>query len=119
MALFLVLFAVGRTDLEKFKKMAQSFRQEFGNSSTEVVSFGGSGDNPVGNGGAGVLAADRSPSPLPTTTVFTEADQALAELLEHADAADLGAESNQRSPEVSRRGLLGVWLLVDRVGRPH
>lgn len=57
MALFLVLFAVGRTDIEKFKKLAESFRQEFGNGgSAEIVSVGtgSTGDTPL-EGGNGVL----------------------------------------------------------------
>ncbi|MEK7423098.1 MAG: flagellar motor protein MotB [Actinomycetota bacterium] len=57
MALFLVLFAVGRTDIEKFKKLAQSFREEFGNGgSAEIVSLGtgSTGDTPL-EGGTGVL----------------------------------------------------------------
>lgn len=62
MALFLVLFAMGRTDLEKFKKLAESFRSEFGGaSSTEVVSFGEGGTSPL-DGGDGVLSASVSPS---------------------------------------------------------
>ena len=57
MALFLVLFAVGRTDIEKFKKLAESFRQEFGGGgSAEIVSVGtgSTGDTPL-QGGQGVL----------------------------------------------------------------
>ena len=57
MALFLVLFAVGRTDIEKFKKLAESFREEFGNGgSAEIVSVGtgSTGDTPI-EGGNGVL----------------------------------------------------------------
>lgn len=57
MALFLVLFAVGRTDIEKFKKLAESFRHEFGNGgSAEIVSVGtgSTGDTPI-EGGNGVL----------------------------------------------------------------
>jgi chemotaxis protein MotB len=57
MALFLVLFAVGRTDIEKFKKLAESFREEFGNGgSAEIVSVGtgSTGETPI-DGGNGVL----------------------------------------------------------------
>jgi chemotaxis protein MotB len=57
MALFLVLFAVGRTDVEKFKKLAESFRKEFGNGgSAEIISVGtgSTGDTPI-QGGDGVL----------------------------------------------------------------
>ncbi|MGE0139079.1 MAG: flagellar motor protein MotB [Ilumatobacteraceae bacterium] len=57
MALFLVLFAVGRTDIEKFKKLAESFHKEFGNGgSAEIISVGtgSTGDTPL-EGGTGVL----------------------------------------------------------------
>jgi chemotaxis protein MotB len=57
MALFLVLFAVGRTDIEKFKKLAESFHKEFGNGgSAEIISVGtgSTGDTPL-EGGQGVL----------------------------------------------------------------
>jgi chemotaxis protein MotB len=66
MALFLVLFAIGRTDLEKFKKLAESFKQEFGNSSSEqIVTLGSSsstGDAPL-DGGNGVLANSGTDQP--------------------------------------------------------
>ena len=62
MALFLVLFAMGRTDLEKFKKLAESFRTEFGSSASgQVVSFGSGGTSPL-EGGDGVLDAMALPS---------------------------------------------------------
>lgn len=62
MALFLVLFAMGRTDLEKFKKLAESFRSEFGAApSGQVVSFGSGGTSPL-EGGDGVLDATALPS---------------------------------------------------------
>jgi chemotaxis protein MotB len=64
MALFLVLFAIGRTDLEKFKKLAESFRSEFGGGeSSQVVSIseGPSGDSPLG-GGEGVLDSNVMPA---------------------------------------------------------
>jgi chemotaxis protein MotB len=62
MALFLVLFAMGRTDLEKFKKLAESFRSEFGSSAGgQVVSFGSDGTSPL-EGGDGVLDAVALPS---------------------------------------------------------
>ena len=97
MALFLVLFAVGRTDLEKFKKLAASMRHEFGNSSTEVVDLGGSGDNPTGDGGAGILTADVSPSvpAASTTTTISPADQALGE----KEAAQAAANQEATSLE--------------------
>jgi chemotaxis protein MotB len=64
MALFLVLFAIGRTDLEKFKKLAESFREEFGGgSSSQVVSIseGQTGTSPL-DGGEGVLDANVMPA---------------------------------------------------------
>jgi chemotaxis protein MotB len=62
MALFLVLFAMGRTDLEKFKKLAESFRSEFGGAgNSQVVSFGQGGTSPL-DGGEGVLSASEMPS---------------------------------------------------------
>lgn len=83
MALFLVLFAVGRTDIEKFKKLAESFRQEFGNGgSAEIVSVdtGTTGDTPI-DGGNGVL---ESPGLLPTAeqvdAAIQQAEQSAAEV---------------------------------------
>jgi chemotaxis protein MotB len=83
MALFLVLFAVGRTDIEKFKKLAESFRQEFGNGgSAEIVSVGtgSTGDTPL-EGGNGVLD---NPNILPTEqqieTAIEQADKEAAEV---------------------------------------
>lgn len=65
MALFLVLFAIGRTDLEKFKKLAESFRSEFGGggASSQVVSIseGQTGTSPL-DGGEGVLDANVMPA---------------------------------------------------------
>lgn len=74
MALFLVLFAVGRTDIEKFKKLAEGFRQEFGNGgSAEIVSVGtgSSGDTPL-EGGDGVLD---NPEIVPSDAAIEEAIQ--------------------------------------------
>jgi len=102
MALFLVLFAVGRTDLEKFKKLAQSFRQEFGNSSTEVVDMGGSGQDATGDGGAGVLPIEVSPPPTAaTTTTLSPADEALGE----KQAAEQAAAAEADSLDEVRDGL--------------
>jgi chemotaxis protein MotB len=62
MALFLVLFAVGRTDLEKFKKLAEGFRAEFGGAGNSVViSSGGGGEGAI-DGGPGVLEAGARPN---------------------------------------------------------
>jgi chemotaxis protein MotB len=62
MCLFLVLFAIGRTDAEKSKLAAQSFRNAIGNGN--VVALGGSGDSPLTaglDGGQGILT---DPSPV-------------------------------------------------------
>lgn len=64
MALFLVLFAMGRTDLEKFKKLAESFRTEFGGAgSSQVVNIGEgqNGTSPL-DGGEGVLDSNVMPA---------------------------------------------------------
>ncbi len=64
MALFLVLFAIGRTDLEKFKKLAESFRSEFGggeSSQVVTISEGQTGPSPL-DGGEGVLDANVMPA---------------------------------------------------------
>ncbi|MCB0998723.1 MAG: flagellar motor protein MotB [Acidimicrobiales bacterium] len=64
MALFLVLFAIGRTDLEKFKKLAESFAQEFGgggSSQVVTISEGQNGESPL-DGGDGVLDSNSLPS---------------------------------------------------------
>jgi chemotaxis protein MotB len=53
MALFLVLFALGRTDEAKLKIAADSFRRELG---VGVSEFNiGEGSGPLGNGGTGIL----------------------------------------------------------------
>ncbi len=64
MALFLVLFAIGRTDLEKFKKLAESFRSEFGggeSSQVVTISEGQTGSSPL-DGGEGVLDSNVMPA---------------------------------------------------------
>ncbi|MCU1361115.1 MAG: OmpA/MotB domain protein [Ilumatobacteraceae bacterium] len=82
MALFLVLFAVGRTDIEKFKKLAESFRHEFGNGgSAEIVSVGtgSTGDTPI-DGGNGVLdSPGMQPTPEQIDTAIKDAEKAAAE----------------------------------------
>jgi len=55
MVMFLALFATGRVDLEKFKKLSESLRQEFGGSAQMVsVGSGGSGTTPM-EGGNGIF----------------------------------------------------------------
>jgi chemotaxis protein MotB len=83
MALFLVLFAVGRTDIEKFKKLAESFREEFGNGgSAEIVSVGtgSTGDTPI-EGGSGVLDnVELRPTAAEITEAIEVAEKTAAEV---------------------------------------
>src|SRR4051812_42259762 len=76
MALFLVLFAIGRADTEKFQALAESFRKEFGNTSGHVVSLGDPPGSPIA-GGSGIL--DTSGAAAPTATTISPADAALDE----------------------------------------
>lgn len=129
MALFLVLFAVGRVDTEKFKKMAESFRDEFGSGAGEqVVDLGGGSGSPL-DGGSGVLDLDAAAVP---ETPSAAADEALAEkesaeaaataaaealdgvrqaVQLHADAAGLGSAIGFRTEP---RGLV-VAIVTDQV----
>jgi chemotaxis protein MotB len=51
MVMFLALFATGRVDMEKFKKLADNMRNEFGGSAQMVsVGSGGSGSTPMEGG---------------------------------------------------------------------
>jgi chemotaxis protein MotB len=55
MVMFLALFATGRVDMEKFKKLADNMRNEFGGSAQMVsVGSGGSGSTPM-EGGNGIF----------------------------------------------------------------
>jgi chemotaxis protein MotB len=55
MVMFLALFATGRVDIEKFKKLAANLRDEFGGSAQIVsVGTGGSGATPM-QGGNGIF----------------------------------------------------------------
>ncbi|MBI5089111.1 MAG: flagellar motor protein MotB [Actinobacteria bacterium] len=89
MALFLVLFAVGRTDIEKFKKLAESFRKEFGNGgSAEIISVGtgSTGDTPI-QGGTGVLD---NVEVRPTESQIEEAIEVAAETAAQVEVEHLG-----------------------------
>jgi chemotaxis protein MotB len=82
MALFLVLFAIGRTDAAKSKLAAESFREATGQPSQVVDLGGGEGDTPI-DGGTGILDVPETPavetpavetsaeSPVTTTTIDT------------------------------------------------
>lgn len=130
MALFLVLFAVGRVDTEKFRKLAESFRQEFGagSASGQVVELGGGAGAPL-DGGSGVL--DLGSVAVPEARA-AEANDALAEkeaaeaaagataaaldgvresVQTHADAAGLGDAIGFRT---EARGLI-VAIVTDQV----
>jgi chemotaxis protein MotB len=64
MALFLVLFALGRTDEEKLKLAADSFRRELGVGVSDFnIGAGTGGSGPLANGGASVLDGG-GPAPL-------------------------------------------------------
>jgi chemotaxis protein MotB len=94
MALFLVLFAVGRTDIAKFKKLAESFRQEFGNGgSAEIVSVGtgSTGETPI-DGGNGVLD---SPGVQPTQTQIETAVQNAEKTAAEAAVGELNTVRDQ------------------------
>lgn len=57
MVMFLALFAVGRVDLDKFKKLAENLREEFGGGGSAqmvTVGSGGSGTTPM-EGGSGIF----------------------------------------------------------------
>ncbi len=62
MVMFLALFATGRVDMEKFKKLAENLKQDFGGN-TEMVSLegGGSGDISL-EGGAGIFTGAVTPT---------------------------------------------------------
>ena len=128
MALFLVLFAIGRTDTEKFKALAESFRKEFGNTSGQVVALGEGGDNPLG-GGNGILDTSGAAVPVPTTSpgdAALEADErertaarvernsleAVEETLA-AEAAALGIEDDLGF-DLQPRGLV-ITVVTDQV----
>ena len=82
MALFLVLFALGRTDEAKLTTAAESFRRELGMSSPIDFGGGGGGGGPLLGAGASVLeGAGPAPlsneppaAPAPNTTEPKEAD---------------------------------------------
>jgi chemotaxis protein MotB len=56
-----VLFAIGRTDMEKFRRLAEGLREEFGTGAAETpVDLGGGATSPI-DGGAGVFDLDGAP----------------------------------------------------------
>ncbi len=61
MALFLVLFAIGRTDAAKSKLAAESFREATGQPSQVVDLGGGEGEKPI-DGGTGILDVAEAPA---------------------------------------------------------
>ncbi|MEX1107056.1 MAG: flagellar motor protein MotB [Ilumatobacteraceae bacterium] len=100
MALFLVLFAIGQTDLDKFRKLAQSFRQEFGEgTSADMLSVGnGTGDSLL-DGGNGILdnSGSSKPSPLQVEqavqqAALADAEGAVKELQQIEDGILVAAE---------------------------
>jgi len=65
MCLFLVLFAIGRTDASKAKLAAQSIKSQL-DGTGKVVALGGEGDKPI-IGGNGVL--DNAGAAIPTSSI--------------------------------------------------
>lgn len=63
MALFLVLFALGRTDEEKLELAAESFRRELGDGSMLDFGLGTGGSGPLTEGAASVLEG-AGPAPI-------------------------------------------------------
>jgi chemotaxis protein MotB len=62
MVMFLALFATGRVDMEKFKKLAENLKQDFGGSA-EIVSLEGGGSGSLGlEGGAGIFTGALAPT---------------------------------------------------------
>lgn len=98
MALFLVLFAIGRTDTEKLRELAESFRKEFGNTSGQIVTLGDPAGSPIA-GGSGVL--DNSGAAAPTPTTMSPADEAL----EAQEQATLAARVERNSLEAVEEAL--------------
>ena len=86
MALFLVMFAIGRTDNEKFELAAQSFREELGGGKSPFdLGLGTGGAGPLAAGGASVLdgagpAPVRSdvPDGTPTPPITTPEDEPIS-----------------------------------------
>ena len=106
MALFLVLFAIGRTDTEKFKALAESFREAFGSTSSSPIVFAGGADGPM-NGGPSVL---EHPGAHPDGAL-SPAEQALAD--QESEHNEARAERNTLTDveealatEAERLGLL-------------
>ena len=115
MALFLVLFAVGRTDLDKFKKLAESFRNEFGGNSSKAISLGGTGEELVGSGGGGILSGDASSVSTSTSSTLSPAEQALDEK-EAAQAAAQDAIDSLGGVEQAVQSAADLAGLGDKVG---
>ncbi|MGD9701934.1 MAG: flagellar motor protein MotB [Acidimicrobiia bacterium] len=129
MALFLVLFAVGRVDTEKFKKLAESFRGEFGGGKSEqVIDLGGAEAGAL-DGGTGVLDLGAAAVPEAVTAAATEAlaekqqtaaeanatatdlEHVREEVLNKANAVGLGGSLAFRT---EARGLV-VTIVTDQV----
>jgi len=102
MALFLVLFAIGRTDTEKLRQLAESFRKEFGNTSGQVVTLGDPAGSPIA-GGSGILDNSGAASPAPTTT--PSGNSPADEALEEQEKATIAARVERNSLEAVEEAL--------------
>jgi len=80
MALFLVLYTLGRTDLEKYKDLAESFRRAFGGDTSRIVSPDLSEGSGAGGEGepAPVQVPDFPPRPPDILDVASNLGQALS-----------------------------------------
>jgi chemotaxis protein MotB len=75
MCLFLVLFAVGNVDKQKFEKLSESFRSEFGSSSSsQVVSLGEATTSGPLSGGESLFDSVTPITAAPSFTVDIPAD---------------------------------------------
>lgn len=131
MALFLVLFAIGRTDAAKSKLAAESFKSQL--NGTQMVSLGSSGlgapivggnglldntgiDAPTTTGLSGLAPVAVAPNDMPAVsnapTTTTPADRALANeheaLIEAQASADsLGAVEQMLQQQAQANGIAG------------
>ncbi len=62
MVMFLALFATGRVDMEKFKKLAENLKQDFGGSAEIVSMEGGNGGSLGLDGGEGIFTGALAPT---------------------------------------------------------
>ena len=117
MVLFIVLFAMGQTDLAKYKKLRQSLATGFGGPDKMALLDGGSGINEGGASPAGVVPSEIAAKAALTTlekrasawkvekAKLDDAAAALRESLKGAKSAHL-IEDSQIKVAVDSRGLI-------------